>query len=88
MSSPRLWEEISEQRNKHQRGKTRKKQSFESRSSCSSLQNRERERERERERDGFGNKLAKKKEKEKENLGVVLLEFVEEEVESDADISV
>lgn len=40
--------------------------------------------ERERERDGFGNKLAKKK----ENLGVVLLEFVEEEVESDADISV
>ncbi len=53
---------------------------------------REREREtclrksllRERERDGFGNKLAKKK----ENLGVVLLEFVEEEVESDADISV
>jgi hypothetical protein len=35
----------------------------------------------------FGNKLAKKK-KEKENLGVVLLEFVEEEVESDADISV
>lgn len=40
--------------------------------------------ERERERDGFGNKLAK----EKENLGVVLLEFVEEEVESDADISV
>ncbi len=39
---------------------------------------------RERERDGFGNKLAKKK----ENLGVVLLEFVEEEVESDADISV
>ncbi len=43
-SSPRLWEEISEQRNKHQRGKTRKKQSFESRSSCSSLQNTERER--------------------------------------------
>jgi hypothetical protein len=43
-------------------------------------------RERERERDGFANKLAKKK--EKENLGVVLLEFVEEEVESDADISV